>query len=370
LQWDTGGYLARWYEGYLVRARSIVFGLYLHYGEGSSFRINLGLQAPATLWVLQLTLRVLSMAQPFRLLTIGLLLILTTALPWLASMLLTDIFAGLAVLSLFILVLHGEKISTLETSSLFVFTAFAAATHSATIGVLLGLCCCGFMARPLLGKRIALAGLLQGSLTVVAGAAMLVSANFALSGQCAWTPGGYGVAFGRMLQDAIVAQYLRDHCATEKLKLCPYRNESPPTADDFLWGDSMFNTLGRFQGLERRNGPHRRAFARRLSALAGGGRARRDCASTRRCRDRRRHHRLAASQLRHHRALHPLADQADARRTSTALAPQFRRGQLAAHSGRAALDAAGRFDGRPRDLSPPVRRPVDAGGDRVAGAVR
>jgi chromate transport protein ChrA len=103
LQWDTGGYLARWYEGYLVRARSIVFGLYLHYGEGSSFRINLGLQAPATLWVLQLTLRVLSMAQPFRLLTIGLLSILTTALPWLASMLLTDIFAGLAVLSLFIL---------------------------------------------------------------------------------------------------------------------------------------------------------------------------------------------------------------------------------------------------------------------------
>jgi len=43
LQWDTGGYLARWYEGYLVRARSTGFGLYLHYGEGSSFWINLGL---------------------------------------------------------------------------------------------------------------------------------------------------------------------------------------------------------------------------------------------------------------------------------------------------------------------------------------
>jgi hypothetical protein len=90
---------------------------------------------------------------------------------------------------------------------------------------------------------------LQGSLTVVAGAAMLVSANFALSGQWAWTPGRYGVAFDRMLQDGIVTQYLRDHCATEKLKLCPCRNELPPTADDFLWGDSMFNTLGRFQGL-------------------------------------------------------------------------------------------------------------------------
>ena len=30
LQWDTGGYLARWYEGYLVPSRSTVFGLYLH----------------------------------------------------------------------------------------------------------------------------------------------------------------------------------------------------------------------------------------------------------------------------------------------------------------------------------------------------
>jgi hypothetical protein len=41
LQWDTGGYLARWYEGYLVPSRSTVFGLYLHFGEDSSFWINL-----------------------------------------------------------------------------------------------------------------------------------------------------------------------------------------------------------------------------------------------------------------------------------------------------------------------------------------
>jgi hypothetical protein len=49
LQWDTGGYLARWYEGYLVPSRSTVFGLYLHVGEGSGFWLNLVLQALATL---------------------------------------------------------------------------------------------------------------------------------------------------------------------------------------------------------------------------------------------------------------------------------------------------------------------------------
>src|SRR6201994_1529946 len=114
LQWDTGGYLARWYEGYLVPSRSTVFGLYLHFGEDSAFWINLGIQALATLWILQLMLRVLGMAQPLRLLGIRLALVLTTALPWLASMLLTDIFAGLSVLSLFILALHGERISGME----------------------------------------------------------------------------------------------------------------------------------------------------------------------------------------------------------------------------------------------------------------
>lgn len=249
LQWDTGGYLARWYEGYLVPSRSTVFGLYLHLGESSGFWINLAFQAAATLWIVQLTLRVLRSSQPLRLLWIGLLLILTTALPWIASMLLTDIFAGLAVLALFILVTQADQTSVWEKIALFVFTAFASATHSATLGVLFGLCGVGWVAWPLLRDRISAAGLMQGSGSIVAGAAMLLAANFALSGQLAWTPGGVGVAFGRMLQDGIVTQYLRDHCPQQKLKLCPYRNELPPTADDFLWGKSMFDELGRFAGL-------------------------------------------------------------------------------------------------------------------------
>jgi hypothetical protein len=249
LQWDTGGYLARWYEGYLVPSRSSVFGLYLHFGEGSSFWLNLGLQGLATLWILHLTLRVLGLGQPLRLLWIGLLLILTTALPWLASMLLTDIFAGLAVLALFILVTQRDRVTTLETCALFGFIAFASATHSATLGVLLGLCCAGFVARPFFPERIALGGLIQGSATIVVGAAMLLAANYALARQLAWTPGGVGVAFGRMLQDGIVTKYLNDRCPQLQLKLCPYRNALPPTADDFLWGNSMFNTLGRFEGM-------------------------------------------------------------------------------------------------------------------------
>jgi hypothetical protein len=249
LQWDTGGYLARWYEGYLVPSRSTVFGIYLHFGEGSGFWLNLCVQALATLWILQLTLRVFGIVGPVRILGLALALTVTTALPWLASMLLTDIFAGLSILSLFLLVLHDNKLSTLERWSLFVFTAFAGATHNATLAVLVGLCCVGWIARPFLRGRIANAALARGSLTVIVGAGMLLAADFALSGELAWTPGGYGVAFGRIMQDGIVTRYLSDHCPQAKLKLCPYRDQLPATADEFLWGKSMFNTLGRFKGM-------------------------------------------------------------------------------------------------------------------------
>ena len=250
LQSDTGGYLARWYEGYLVPSRSTVFGLYLHYGEPTYFWLNLAIQALATMWILQLTLRVLGLAKPWRLFGLCLVLTLTTALPWLTSMLLTDIFAGLSVLSLFILVLHGDKVSGIEKAALFIFTAFAAATHSATMAVLLGLCCVGWIARPFLRVRIPTLHLAQGTLTIAAGAIMLLSANFALSGQVAWTPGGFAITFARMLQDGIVTQYLREHCAEQHFKLCPYRDNLPETADDFLWSrETVFNRLGRFRGM-------------------------------------------------------------------------------------------------------------------------
>ncbi|MCO5129800.1 MAG: hypothetical protein M9932_04455 [Xanthobacteraceae bacterium] len=251
LQYDTGGYLARWYEGYLVPSRSTVYGLYLHFGERWYFWINLAFQSAVTLWVLYLTLRVLGLADRLRLAAIAAILALTTALPWLASMLITDIFAGLAVLTLFLLAAHGDRLSTAEKFALFAFTAFAAATHSATFGVLVGLCVAGWVLSPWLRPRLAWRGLAQGSLSVAVSAVLLVAANYALSGEVAWTPGGPGVTFGRMMQDGIVARYLHDHCDTVKLKLCPYRDQLPATADEFLWSnDSIFNKLGRFEGMD------------------------------------------------------------------------------------------------------------------------
>ncbi len=248
LQYDTGGYLARWYEGYLVPSRSTVFGLFLHVGEGLHFWPELLLQAGCTVWVIWLVLRVFGLGTgPWRLTIVVAGLSLVTALPFLSSMLLTDIFAGLAVLALHLLVFHRADLGRAERFGLFLLIAFAAASHSATLAVLLAVSV-AFIPL-LLWSSAPLIRLLPAGGAIVAGAAMLFAANFALSGQLAWTPGGFGIAFGRMLQDGIVKRYLDEHCPDARLKLCPYRKELPRTADDFLWSYGVFNELGQFDGL-------------------------------------------------------------------------------------------------------------------------
>ncbi len=249
LEYDTGGYLARWFEGTLVPSRSTTYGLFLAAGWPLDFWPVVALQAAAAVWILSLVLRTHRFNAATGLVAIVAALAITTALPWLASVLLTDVFAGLAVLAFHMLVWRGERIAPAERLAVIVFIAFAASTHSGTYAVLLALTIAalfGSLIRPKLLPRIAI---VRAGLAMVLGAVMLLAANYAVARQLAWTPGGYGIAFGRMLQDGIVTRYLNDHCPEAKLKLCPYRSELPLDADEFLWGDSLFDRLGRFEGL-------------------------------------------------------------------------------------------------------------------------
>src|SRR5215469_13144222 len=125
LEYDTGGYLARWFEGSLVPSRSTVYGLFAVAGWPLDFWPQVVLQAAATVWVLARTLLALVVA-----------LSATTTLPWLTGILLTDIFAGLAVLALHLVVMRPDTLGRGERFALVLFIAFCGATHSATFLVL------------------------------------------------------------------------------------------------------------------------------------------------------------------------------------------------------------------------------------------
>src|SRR5262249_51249280 len=147
---------------------------------------------------------------------------------------LTDIFVGLAVLALHLLVFALNSLRRYERAALVALIGFAVATHSATFAVVLALVLVAIPARALL--RIGHApGITRGAAALVLGALLLLSANFITAGRFAWTPGGVALSFGRMLQDGIVARYLAEHCPDRRLRLCAHRAELPTNADVFFW---------------------------------------------------------------------------------------------------------------------------------------
>jgi hypothetical protein len=250
LQYDSGGYLARWFEGYLVPSRSTVYGLFAVAGWPLDFWPEVLVQAAVAVWIISLMLRVYGLRdRPLALLGTVAALAATTSLAWIAGILLTDIFAGTAVLALHLLLFAPASLSRRESAGVVLLVAFAGATHSATLAVLIVIVAAAGLARLYRRDLLPLPALGRGAGALALGVVMLLSTNFALSGQFAWTPGGYGIVFARMMEDGIVARYLEDHCPDARLRLCPYRHRLPRTADEFLWSEGPFDELGRFAGL-------------------------------------------------------------------------------------------------------------------------
>jgi len=248
LQWDTGGYLARWYEGYLVPSRAVVYGLILAAGAPLAFWPVVALQAALAVWIVALTLRAHGLGKrPWLLAAVVAALGVFTTLPWLTAILLTDIFCGLGVLALYLVLMRGERLWRSERIALIVLIAVAAATHSATFALLAGLTLCGVVTS--FTGRIPLRRVGHGVGALALGAVLVFAADYAAARQLVWTPGGFALSFGRMLQDGIVKRYLDDHCPDPRLRLCAYKDQLPRDADEWFWGSDRFDRLGRFAGL-------------------------------------------------------------------------------------------------------------------------
>lgn len=250
LQWDTGGYIARWYQHSLMISRSTVYGLFLTAADHLAFWPEIVVQGALTAWVLALTLRTQGLGnRPLTLVAIVAVLSATTSVSWLASMLLTDIFAGVGVIAFYLLLMQADMLKRWERIGLILLAAFSAATHSATLAVLIGLLICAAVVWRFAPARIPAGRLVNGTLALVLGILMVFAGNYVVARQIAWTPGGIALSFGRMLQDGIVDAYLDAHCPDPHLRLCKVKDQLPRNADDFFWHGTLFKKLGQFEGL-------------------------------------------------------------------------------------------------------------------------
>jgi hypothetical protein len=250
LQFDTGGYFARWHEGKLEESRSTVYGAFLQFLSWPDFWPVVAAQTLFTVWILWLLLRSHDLGRRPRVLpvTVAALSILS-ALPWLTSQLITDIMAGLAVLALYLVMVRGDALMRWERIGLMAFIAFAVATHNATLAVLMLLVAVGVVFALFDCRLVPLMGVGRAALALALGAGLLVSMNYVVSGKVAWTPGGIALMFGRMLNEGIAQRYLTEHCPDPRFKLCDHISELPNDADVFFWGEGLFDRLGRFKAM-------------------------------------------------------------------------------------------------------------------------
>jgi hypothetical protein len=252
LQWDTGGYIARWYEHSLVISRSTVYGLFLTAGSELGFWPVVIVQSALAAWVMALTLRAVGLGnRPWLFAGIVTVLSAVTTLSWLTSILLTDIFCVIGVLGLWLLLMHAEVLNRVERVALFLLVAFSGATHNATLAVLGGLVLVAAATTYLDRRRLPPRRLTAGVAALVLAVVMVFAGNYYIARQIAWTPGGMALSFGRMLQSGIVNKYLDAHCPDPYLRLCKYKDELPRDADEFFWGSPLFDKLGRFAGLDK-----------------------------------------------------------------------------------------------------------------------
>jgi hypothetical protein len=252
LFFDTGGYLARPFDRTLAAGRSVTYGLWLAAGAFGNFWPVVIAQSALTVWIMALMLKSHGLGnKPLPLVVLVALLSVATALPWFAGQLMPDLFAGLSVLAFYLLVFRIEALARWEHVGLAGMVAFAAASHNATLAVLLILLA-AFAAFRLLSRSEFLlwAGLRRAAFAVVLGMVLVPSANFAVTGEFAWTPGSIAFPFSRLVQDGIVQRFLVENCPKdeERYKLCTHRYRLPSTGDDFLWDDEPDGTFARIGG--------------------------------------------------------------------------------------------------------------------------
>lgn len=247
---DTGGYLERPILGTLENGRAAIYGLFLYAGIPLAFWPNVILQAALMVWLLLLTMRAQGLGgRPWLALAIVTMLCVATGLPWFAGLLMPDILFPAAVLALSLLAFQANQLSRWESVGLAVLIALAIPSHMAAAGL-----CAGVIVALWVLSRLPRLGMPKPRVTVAAvavatGILLCPVSNYAITGQFAFTPGGTGFLFGRLVDDGIIERYLDERCPDPALRLCAFKDELPDEVDDWLWGhDSPLYKLGGWEG--------------------------------------------------------------------------------------------------------------------------
>lgn len=236
---DTGTYLSQAIEHYVGWDRPIFYSLFL-------FALHLtlttwpaiivqALLAAHVLWLVNRTL-LPEFSIRWLLPTAGALSV-GTALPWLVSQLMPDMFTGLLILVLALLIFVPERLTRCERTWLVLFAAFMIAAHLSHLLLALALLIVLVPLRGRLGAAtpLARAGLLRLAAAPALAVVALVAVNVVGFGRASLSPFGNVFLMTRVIYDGPGMDTLRRECPAVAWKMCAFIDRLPSNADDFLW---------------------------------------------------------------------------------------------------------------------------------------
>ncbi len=223
---------------------------------GGSLWVVAAAQCLVMAWVLHEFLHVFTRTRPaVTLVPLTGFLVLLTGLPWFASQVMADVFAGILVLGIAILAFGADRLGGCRTMLLAAIVSLAGALHTSHMAVGGGLVLCLFILRLAVRRRWPEANprIVLAAISVLGSVVLVATIHWVTVGRPFVTQPNSVLLLGRLVQDGIAKRYLDDVCPRFAVKLrglCAVRDQLPPTANHFLWGRSPFHRLGGWRNLE------------------------------------------------------------------------------------------------------------------------
>lgn len=246
---DTAGYIGL--QDNLIR--SFFYNLFIYPSLWlKSLWAVVFLQSLITAHLLRLVMRIvfqtISLIAYFIVITF---LCVFTNLPWFTGFIMPDIFTGVMILSLYLLIFCTDRLSSGEKIYLFLLTVLSATVHLTHIPLAAGIIFLAWFFRMLIKnkERMPVPHLLSSFCAITLAFTLVIANNYRLYGEFTMSRGGYAFLLSRLICDGPAVDYLQESCPEKKYKLCGYIGELPSQPDKFLWSkESPFRKVGWITG--------------------------------------------------------------------------------------------------------------------------
>ena len=248
---DTGTYLTQAIHRYLGWDRPVFYSLFLYpLHLQQTLWPPVIAQAVLAAWLLDLLRRVLLPdSSPWAVLLLAAILAVLTALPFVASQLMPDVFTSLLVIAVSLTILTPERLSHAQARLLLPITTFMIVAHQSHVALTGALLLCLLPLRRLLGATACLAmrqptrwrvrqprvWMWRAILPLPLACLALVSVNLVGHGRASLSPFGNVFLLARLIYDGPGRVALEHNCPQSGWRLCAGLDRLPPTSDDFLW---------------------------------------------------------------------------------------------------------------------------------------